>query len=323
MTPTLTYSNRHYTDADLQAVCDMLNLCDSVDDLDDNFTPEDLRLEFESPNLSKEKDIRLWWDAEERLVGYGQIWLPVEQNEGEIAGYFYWRVHPELRNNGLEEELFGWAETRVGDLAREAGVAACIRSMCPDHYAYGREVMERQAYGVVRYFFKMERDLSEPVPDPQLPEGFTLRHVENDDEAARWVEMFNASFIDHYDFHPMQVESHLHWLKSPKYRPEHDLIAVAPDGTFAAFCFCWVDPENNARNNRKEGWIEILGTRRGYRKIGLGRAMLLAGLKRLKEDDLEKGVLGVDAENPSGALGLYESAGFKTVRTHVAYVKIW
>jgi ribosomal protein S18 acetylase RimI-like enzyme len=133
--------------------------------------------------------------------------------------------------------------------------------------------------------------------------------------------MFNQSFIDHWNHHPATIESQAHWIESPKYDPERDLIAVAPDGTFAAFCFCWVDPEANERNNRLEGWIDMLGTRRGFRKIGLGRAMLLAGLLRLKEEGLKIARLGVDSENPSGALRLYESTGFVTEHTWVAYRK--
>ncbi len=89
----------------------------------------------------------------------------------------------------------------------------------------------------------------------------------------------------------------------------------------AGFCFCLIDPEANARNGRNEGWIDMLGTRRGFRKIGLGRAMLLAGLHRLKADGVDTAILGVDAENPSGALGLYESTGFHKVFTTIAYRK--
>ena len=323
MTPTLTYQDRPYTDADLQAVCDLLNLCDQVGNLDDNYAPEDLRLEFESPSLDKEKDLRLWWGEDGRLVGFGQIWFPKEQNPGEVAGYCYWRIHPEARQQSLEDEIFKWIEGRVGGLAHEQGVTARLRTAAPDHDAYSRGVQERHGMEIVRYFFKMERDLSEPIPELQLPEGFTQRHVRDEEEMKLWVEMFNQSFIDHYDFHPMHIEDHLHWLSSPKYKPEHDLIAVAPDGTFAAFCFCWIDPDDNARNNRSEGWIDILGTRRGYRKIGLGRGMLIAGMSKLKEDGVDKAVLGVDAENPTGALGLYESVGFKTVNTRIAYSKTW
>jgi ribosomal protein S18 acetylase RimI-like enzyme len=47
--------------------------------------------------------------------------------------------------------------------------------------------------------------------------------------------------------------------------------------------------------------------------------MLLAGMHKLKEDGAGVAVLGVDAENPSGALGLYESVGFRKVNTRAVY----
>ena len=143
----------------------------------------------------------------------------------------------------------------------------------------------------------------------------------DDSHLERWVDMFNWSFIDHWNHHPLNLENHRHWLASPKYKADRDLVALAPDGTYAAFCFCWIDPDDNARNNRKEGWIDILGTRRGYRKIGLGTAMLLKGMRLLKDEGMDTAVLGVDAENPSGALRLYESVGFANVRTSVTYSK--
>jgi ribosomal protein S18 acetylase RimI-like enzyme len=196
-----------------------------------------------------------------------------------------------------------------------------LRSSTRDFDEYGREVLERHGLSPVRYFFKMERDLAEPIPVPQFPEGYSLRHVENDADIQLWADCFNLSFIDHYNFHPTTVELQKHWRSDSNYVPEHDLIAMAPDGTVAAFCFCWIDPDNNERNNRLEGWIDVLGTRRGHRKIGLGKAMLLAGMLAIKEAGMEKAVLGVDAENPTGALGLYESVDFRPVMTTVGYLK--
>src|SRR5262249_24998710 len=107
----------------------------------------------------------------------------------------------------------------------------------------------------------------------------------------------------------------------PSYDPERDLIAVSPDSTFAAFCFCIIDPADNARNQRNDGWIGALGTRRGFRKIGLGRAMLLAGLRTLKAAGVDTAKLGVDAENPTGALKLYDAVGFVPVYTQIRYSK--
>ncbi|NES22531.1 MAG: GNAT family N-acetyltransferase [Symploca sp. SIO3E6] len=77
---------------------------------------------------------------------------------------------------------------------------------------------------------------------------------------------------------------------------------------------------SNERTVSNEGWIDALGTRRGFRKRGLGRAMLLAGMQRLQAAGVDTVRLGVDSENPSGALRLYKSVGFRKVHTHISFV---
>jgi mycothiol synthase len=321
MTTLTAFQARPYAgDADVPAITALLNLCDAVDDLDDSYTEDDLRREFESPELDAAKDLHLWEDADGRLVGFGQIWIPKESEK--VDGGLYLRVHPDARGQHLEEEILAWGEARAREAAAEQGKPAQIRCWLREGNYVGA-ILEGQGLQIVRYFYKMARPLDEPLPEPQLPEGFRMITATDagDSHLERWVDMFNGSFIDHWNHHPLSVENHQHWLASPKYQADRDLVAVAPDGTYAAFCFCWNDPDNNARKNRKEGWIDILGTRRGYRKIGLGTAMLLAGMHLLKHEGMDTAVLGVDAENPSGALRLYESVGFRSVRTSVTYSK--
>ncbi len=95
---------------------------------------------------------------------------------------------------------------------------------------------------------------------------------------------------------------------------------MTADNTFAAHCHCHINTEKNARMGRKRGIVGILGTRRGFRRMGLGKAMLLAGLHRLKEAGMDTARLGVDAENPNGALQLYESVGFRKISININYV---
>lgn len=42
----------------------------------------------------------------------------------------------------------------------------------------------------------------------------------------------------------MTVEKYRRIMNAPTYRPDLDLVVVAPDGTFAAFCIVWFDEVN-------------------------------------------------------------------------------
>jgi mycothiol synthase len=309
---------RTYTgEEDLLPIADLINACDLVDKLNEGTSVAEMRSEIYAPRVDRDRDIRLWEDADGRLIGFASLWIP-EPSE-KIDGFLWFNILPEARSAGLEPEIIGWGEARMREAGRELGLPVQLRSsaMTPEQTA----VLERHGFEIARYFHRMTRPLDLPIPEPEFPEGFTLRHLKGEEEAEAWVACFNQSFIDHYNHHAMQVEERKHWMHEEHYRAESDLIATAPDGTFAAVCWCSVNPDENARNGRDEGWIAILGTRRGYRRIGLGRAMLLAGLHRLKAEGMVTAMLGVDADSPTGATRLYESAGFKVLRTSVSYKK--
>jgi ribosomal protein S18 acetylase RimI-like enzyme len=148
-----------------------------------------------------------------------------------------------------------------------------------------------------------------------------MRQLRGEQDIRAWVELFNESFIDHWNHQDVTAMSVRHWLKNPHYKPELNLVAVAPDGTFAAFCIGYINQEEITRTRRNEGWIKLLGTRRGFRKLGLGRAMLLAGMSQLREIGVERVKLGVDAQSMTNATRLYESVGFQPIYTWLSYVK--
>jgi ribosomal protein S18 acetylase RimI-like enzyme len=57
------------------------------------------------------------------------------------------------------------------------------------------------------------------------------------------------------------------------------------------------------------GWVGTLGVRRPWRKRGLGLALLRHSFGEFYRRGMHKVGLGVDAENLTGALRLYENAG--------------
>lgn len=316
-----TYRLRQYSgEADLPAIAQLINTCKTADRLDDFVCVDDLRHEFASPDFDLEQDLRLWEDGHGELCAIAQCWVP---EATDVQNCFLWfSIRPDMRELGLETEVLTWAEARAKQVAQARNVPAQLRSGARNDQADRLSWLNQQGFVVDRYFYRMARSLTDPIPQPQLPVGFVVRPLQGVAEAAAWVEMFNQTFIDHWNFHPLTVEDRKHWMEDSTYVPELDLVAVSPNGTLAAFCYNLIHTQENDRTGRKEGWIGDLGTRRGFRRLGLGRAMLLTGMLALKAKGMDTALLGVDSENPSGALNLYQSVGFHKRYTFVSQVKI-
>lgn len=306
-------------EADLEAIANLFNTCEAVDCMDSGRSVSELRQSFEHPILDTVNNIRLWEDTQGQLIGFGQLWIPPTGKV--IDGSLWFRVHPAARGSDLEQQIVAWAEGRMREVSQERGVSVQLRSGCRADKFYYTSILEGWGFTPKRYFFTMERSLLEPILEPQFPEGFTVRHTIGKQDITAWVEMFNQTFIDHWNHRDLTVEVASHLLNHPHYRPELDLGAIAPDGTFASFCYCHINPDSNQRKGCNEGWIDVLGTRRDFRQLGLGRAMLLTGLQQLKAAGVETAKLGVDSENPNGAVRLYESVGFCRLYSQIMYFK--
>ncbi|MBD1909518.1 MULTISPECIES: GNAT family N-acetyltransferase [unclassified Leptolyngbya] len=307
------------SDTELEAIADLYNLCATVDELDGGTSASELQEDFNDPCFDRDQDLQVWRDRDETLQAVATLWRPISANNRE--GYLHFFVHPDARGQGLENDILAWAEQRLRLLSTEPSQAVELRMGCRDTFVERIAQYEQFGCSPVRYFFRMRRSLIEPVPEPQLPDGFYIRQVDPEVDAEAWVEMFNQSFIDHWNHHPMTLEEYRYYTSMSNYDASMDFVAVSPDGTLAAFCYAQIDMQENARSGQQEGWINLLGTRRGFRRQGLGRAMLLAGLHRLVAAGMNSALLGVDVDNPNGALGLYRSAGFEEFRRFITFHK--
>jgi mycothiol synthase len=317
----LTLTKRAYIgEGDLNAIACLLNACDAVDKLEQGTTVAELQTEFSTPSIDTQRDLQLWENGDGELIGFGFLWIT--EPSDSIDGFLSFYVHPNHRQINLESEIIAWGEQRMGEVQQEKQIPVRFGLSARDSQCERIKLIESHGFKSNRYFFTMERNLQEAIPQPQLPAGFSIRHVNGKADAEAWVEMFNNSFIDHWNHHDLTIENLIHFFNEPSYRPELDLIAIAADGTFAATCECHIFPEDNARTGRSEGWIGTLGVIRSCRKMGLGKSLLLSGLHKLKSAGMNTARLGVDADNPNGALRLYESVGFYKVYTRIVYMKV-
>jgi ribosomal protein S18 acetylase RimI-like enzyme len=108
-------------------------------------------------------------------------------------------------------------------------------------------------------------------------------------------------------------ESYRRVMQAWPYRPELDNVVVAPDGSFAAFCLCWLDEENGV------GELEPVGTHPDHRRKGLAEAVCRAGLASLHAAGADTAI--VYPVGDSGAARLYESLGFRSRTRHLPFRK--
>ena len=133
----------------------------------------------------------------------------------------------------------------------------------------------------------MTRSLFTPIPDPVLPQGFAIRPIKGVEEAAAVATMHRAAFGTEY----MTTENRLIIMNTSEYDPTLDLLAIAPNGDIAAYCSCSVN------NETKIGMTDPVATHPTYQRLGLSRALLLTGMRLLKEGGMASAHLGTSGDN--------------------------
>jgi GNAT superfamily N-acetyltransferase len=126
-----------------------------------------------------------------------------------------------------------------------------------------------------------ELDLTLDLPEVDLPPGFAVRDcldIDLEQRAACHRDAWNA--LDHIGIENARSKFSTAVYESvrasPAYRPDLDLVAVAPDGTLVASCICWSDASSGV------GTFEPMGTHPDFRGRRLARALLSEGLRRLR-----------------------------------------
>ncbi|MGB3494015.1 MAG: GNAT family N-acetyltransferase [Elainellaceae cyanobacterium] len=327
-TPTISLNAYRFTSrafeagSDLQAIADLINTCHKADQIERYTSIASLEADFKHPNLDLARDVRVWEDGDRQIVAFAGLWMAAETHD-PLEGDLWFQLHPRVRHAGVPAQLLTWAEARMRQIGSDRGVAVNLRGSSRESQIDRIRFFEANGFKADRWFHTMGRSLvNSPLAQPQMPDGFTVRPVQALKEAEAWVEMFNQSFIDHWNHHDLTLEDYYHEVEQdPEYKPELDLVAIAPDGTLAGFCVAAIDTADNQQRHCREGWINLLGTRRGFRLMGLGRALLLQGLQCLQQHGMDYAKIGVDSQNPNQAFALYESAGFRHLYTCPTFIK--
>lgn len=228
-------------------------------------------------------------------------------------------VHPDVRRRGLGRALLRENLRRATErAAREpAGVASEVRSHAEETEVGHRALLAGHGLEPIRWFFVMRRANLDDVPETPLPEGLELRRV-NPDQHRAIFEAEREAFRDHWSAREQTEEDFK--LIFGRQELDTDLWVVAWEGdAVAGVVQNWIWRDENKRLGVDRGWLEHISVRRPWRRRGLGRAITAESLRRLAAAGMTEAMLGVDADNPTGALGLYEGLGFHVHQRAITY----
>jgi ribosomal protein S18 acetylase RimI-like enzyme len=235
------------------------------------------------------------WEQGERVVG----WSLLDPDWSSFDVYLL----PELCGSRQEDEVLDWTIQQAADNALIQG-SPFIRTVWVSEYDQDR-IDLLTARGFVPdedFMWCMECPLAGPLPEIPLPDNFRIRSLQGESEVQLRAAASHAAFGSARPFETYWPR-YQRFMHSPVYNPNFDLVIEAPDGSLAAFCVIWPDPVNHV------GLFEPVGTQPQFQRLGLGRGIVMAGLRRLQACGMARAMVCVESSNP-GALKLYQAAGF-------------
>ena len=308
--------------ADLAAMAELVRAVSEVDKDDWFPTAEVLAVHWRPTRLFEpERDCIV---VEDGTGMAAMVSAEPQVRAGKTVHWIEGWVRPDRRRQGIGRALLGWSERHALELVQ---MRAIETGDLPQFIGFGIVESNPAAaafaastgYGRVRYGFQMHRDLTEPIAAKPLPAGIELRPVRPEHHRQIWDADVEA-FRDHFEPRDRDESDFVAAFTAPNV--ETELWRVAWDGDeVVGSVMNQIDPDENAKAGLEIGWLEHVAVRRAWRGRGVASALIVASLHALRERGMAVASLGVDGENLTGALRLYEGLGFRRHKTWITYRK--
>jgi ribosomal protein S18 acetylase RimI-like enzyme len=277
---------------------------------DGNLHVVDLPYRLCSWSFDYPENIRLWANEYDQLLAWAVLQIP------------FWTVdyacQPESQRE-LQPQILKWADEQAHRIVGTAsGHPAWFVAVLASQTGRIRDLEEvgfiSQANVGEDSWTQVLMEHAMRIPaEARLADGFHLRPLQGESEVEAYVELHQTVF----ETRNMTLEWRSRTLQQPEYIPDLDLVLVAPNGQLAAFCVCWLA---KGPNGELSGQIEPLGVHPGFRRLGLGQAILSEGLRRLRSRGARQIYVQTDKDR-NAAFNLYESSGFHVIQDILMYRK--
>ena len=233
----------------------------------------------------------------EELVGYAQLESGPDWSAGQLL------VSPDHRRAGVGTKL-------LQQLIMESSSPLRVWAMgdTPAARALATAVgMARQ-----RELLIMERRLDGELPEPVVPAGVQIRTFLPGQDDQQWLRVNAAAFADHPEQAMIDLDDLEDRMAEPWFDPMGFFVATR-DGTMIGFHW-------TKQHQDQLGEVYVLGIAPSEARRGLGKALLLTGLRWIQQQGNSRVKLYVEADHQA-AIELYLTYGFTTVSRDVMYAQ--
>lgn len=246
------------------------------------------------------------------LAGYAHL-DPTDEVAGAAAEVV---VHPEHRRHGYGRLLIGTAE-------REAGGTRLRLWAHGDHPA-ARALALSLGYVEIRRLLQLRRSLLSPLPELALPDGIRLRAFRPGEDDDTWLALNAKAFAEHPEQGSWTSRDLQARMAEAWFDPEGFLLAE-DEATGRVVGFHWTKVHGSGghahgHGHEPIGEVYVVGVDPEAGGRGIGRALTLAGLLRMRNQGLTQAMLYVEGDN-GPALTVYERLGFTRWDTDVMFLK--
>jgi mycothiol synthase len=260
------------------------------------------------------------FDFEGRFIGeldgkaVGIVHAKVDKSSEEKKGFIHLDIVPEFRSCGIETALIG---TALGELGARGMTIAQTWADFSDKECI--ELLRGLHFRHVRLFSVMEMELVE-LPqnlgeNKQVAVRPLRRELEDDIKLLNWLG--NESYKEDLDYSPSTLEETRHFLFCAPYLSEKEGFFAELNGESVGCILICIDEKYNLEKKVRAGEVFTIGVLKEYRRKGIGTRLMLYGLEWLKAKGMTRAILGVEDDNPTQAMRLYDKLGFKVKRREV------
>ena len=246
-------------------------------------------------------------EAELNRIG---IW----EDDGRIVAvcHYEWRLgeaffqlHPEYGH--LKPEMVDYATAHLGGVDDEGKpqLALFINDNDP---AFEAITLERGYKPTPdNYTRPMTRfTIPDPFPPIALPAGFRLLSLADENDLGKINRVLWRGFNHPGEPPAKELPGRVIMQSGPHFRHDLTIVVAEPGGQFVSFCGMWYEPTN------RYAYVEPVATDPDYRRLGLGKAAVMEGIRRCAALGATVAYVGSDQE-------FYLALGFEPLFAQVAW----